>query len=138
MSEIFPSSSEKSFELPADLVGSFRQNELYQLSFLFERSNIKPEDFFELARVAARNSEELFETYHNLFSLQQHRSKKCIESLMENWQAHLEDPKTEAWEQRRWQTKLDIGRAYIGFMEKYDESWETAHMASRTLEETLK
>ncbi len=126
---------EQTSEIPKDL---FKDKQFYQVEF-FLKNGVKPEAFFKLAKVVAKDSEELFGVYHNLFSFRQEKSFEEIERVKKHYQDLIVSPDIEEWRKPSIETKIEIAQAFLDFItEQGENGWSFASNAKSILEETLK
>lgn len=119
---------------PVLLPDIFKEGEKIKNEWFLESSSVSPEDYYILATVVAKDSEVLFGTYHNLFSLQQNRSSAMIDAVITQLQGRKKD--AESYEIPKIETRIDIAEKFKIFLEKYN--WQEANNLVHTLEETLK
>ncbi|HWC57664.1 MAG TPA: hypothetical protein VG621_01785 [Candidatus Paceibacterota bacterium] len=136
MEEFKPEQQKIAVEIPKEI---FKEKKIYEVESLLRGGNIKAEDFYELAKIAALDSEEIFDKYHNLFSIYREKSKFMIETIKEHYEEQLKQEQRD-WLQQKLEKKIKIAQAFIDFLNKYDQkgAYMFAWNAKTTLEEALK
>lgn len=121
-------------EFPKDL---FKEDQLYEAEDFLARGTVQKEAFFALAQIVAQNKQELFGTYHNLFSSQKEKSKSYIQGLVSQYENDLKIAEHDMRE--RLEQKIRIANAWIEFLEKHtDQGWTVGWNTKSVLEECLK
>lgn len=122
--------------LNLDLPSFFRESKKNEVLMYLESNSVDSLDFFKLAELISKNTEQLFSRYHNLFSFQHERSIAYLAMLIENDLSAQKKFTSESIEYMKIQIKIDIARGFIAFVKKY--SWQYAFNLVHMLEDSLK